>query len=140
MCNRHERYLLRQRIKYAWQRAVRGYDDSEVRDICGSYRIRLIKLLEEFRKIRQSAWVIPVEYQNEFGFSQYYYGSIKIFTHDQVDAILDTLIFHLKLSSYDGVKAVRPELTNYDQIVSIERQNRVAAAKLLLLFWDRLWD
>ena len=131
---------MRQKIKFAWQRAVRGYDDSEVKDICGSYRIKLIKLLEEFSKIRESAWIIPVEYQNEFGLSQYYYGSIKVFTHDQVDAILDTLIFHLKLSSYDGVKAVRPELTDFNQIVNIERQNRMAAAKLLVLFWDRLWD
>ena len=131
---------MRQKIKFAWQRAVRGYDDSEVKDICGSYRIKLIKLLEEFRRIRESAWIIPVEYQNEFDFSQYYYGSIKVFTHDQVDAILDTLIFHLKLSSYDGVKAVRPELTDFNQIVNIERQNRMAAAKLLVLFWDGLWD
>lgn len=131
---------IKKRIKYAWQRAIRGYDDSEVMDISGKYLKKLIKLLEEFKKKRRSAWAIPIEYQNDYSFQQYYYGSLKIFTEEQINAILDTLIWHLKLSSQEGIKAVRPELTDFAQITSIRKQNQTAAAKLLLLFWDVLWD
>lgn len=131
---------IKKRIKYAWQRAIRGYDDSEVMDISGKYLKKLIKLLEEFKKKRRSAWAIPIEYQSNYSFHQYYYGSLKIFTEEQINAILDTLIWHLKLSSQEGVKAVRPELTDFVQITSIMKQNQAAAAKLLLVFWDRLWD
>ena len=36
-------------VKYAWQRAWRGYDDSEVWDIEGTFMVRTEKVLRAFR-------------------------------------------------------------------------------------------
>lgn len=153
----HIRYKIKEiirELKYAWQRALRGYDDTEVWDIDFAIKNRLIALLQDYKESRDRfwSWCCPDGYDwSKVCKSD---GLRYIFSSEQIDAIIDTFIFHLQMSDEDFVekklfgfniydkeyKAGSKTSKDYKIIEKIRKQNQDAAIKLLGLLMDQLWD
>jgi hypothetical protein len=135
-------------LRYAWQRAWRGYDDCEVWDInlCFIERYKLI--LKDYRENHYSLLNVPnEEYRNIFG--------KLFFNEEETDDIIDTMIFHLEMMNQDYVEKVLYGKNIYDddydfakdfsiekamRVSSVVHQNKEAFMRLFnLFFWD-LWD
>lgn len=130
-------------LKWAWQRAWRGYDDLDVWGCCETMRDRLIDILIEYKKNRHLDWsVVP---EHEAYFNSLYYPS------EWTDAILDTLIFHIKMSDKDYcLEVLYPECDflngghlssdQWKRVWSVRKQNADAAFDILKVYWEHLWD
>lgn len=130
-------------IKYALQRAWKGYADVDVFATCETFRDRLIDVLTEYKKNRHLDWsVVP---EHEAYFNRLYYPS------EWTDAILDTLIFHIKMSDKDYcLEVLYPECDflngghlssdQWKRVWSVRKQNADAAFDILKVYWEHLWD
>ncbi len=130
-------------LKYAWQRVWRGYDDRDLYDCNIMFRDRMKKTLESLRHEQFfRMWAVPEQYANDF--------ENKWFSNEQVDAILDTMLFHLKMMDDSYVEKLLYKerilemgyscnLTEneYIRIYTIRDQNKDAFMKLFNLFY---WD
>ena len=141
-------------LKYAWQRAWRGYDDTEVWCIDWAIKAKLIALLQDYKKNRHCLWWCPDGYDWSEVCKQDGWIKRYCFSSEQMDIILDTFIFHLQMSDEDfvekklfglnvyddGYKAGCRTSEDYERIWEIRKQNQNAAIKLLGLLMDQLWD
>lgn len=141
-------------LRYAWQRAWKGFDDTDVFNFSWSFEEKIIEILYEYKKIRSAGWWVPKEYQKSIKNIEYLKEADSyIFTDEQVDAILDTMIFHFQMSDEDYVMKklygynfyddeIVSEKIDYDykKIAKVRKQNQDAGMKLLTLFLDDLWD
>lgn len=137
---------LKRSIKYAWQRAWRGYDDMELFNIDSRFIARYKEILKDYRENHFCLFNVPEEYRSIF---QKY-----SFSEDETDAIIDTMIFHLEMMDEDYVQKKLfgknvydddydfSELTekDYGRIYSIVEQNKKAFMKLFDVFFWELWD
>ena len=144
---RHRLSELKWDIKYAWQRAWRGYDSRDLfnMDICFIERYK--EILKRYRKIHIGLLNIPDEYKDEFNGRSY-------FNDNETNMIIDTMIYHLELMNEDYVEKLLygsnvhdedydPKKYTFDKskrINTVMNQNKEAFMKLFnLFFWD-LWD
>lgn len=138
-------------LKYAWQRAWRGYDDTDIWALHYNLVEWLIDTLEAYKKHRHCMWYVPEQYEHMFTSNKFdSLAQRYLFSDDQLDAILDTMMFHFKMSDEDYVcKTIYGcetwELENatyetYKRIFDIALQNQNAALDLLKLFFNDLWD
>ena len=135
---------LHHHLKWAWQRAWRGYDDPDVWGCTDTMRDRLIDILEDYKKNRHCNWNVPSECPTH----NIIYGSY--YSTEWTDALIDTLLFHIKMSDEDYCfSMVYPEFDilkgvyDKEKIMRahrIRKQNQDAAFELLKIFWDELWD
>ena len=153
-CNfRYKMHLLYWEIRYALQRAWNGYDSRDVWCLDRRLNERLIVLLKEYKKTYHCLWYCPEGYD----WSKVCKKDIAkkyIFSEEQINAILDVLIFHLQMSNEDFVEKKLYGTNIYDneyetgcrtsddymRIWNIRKQNQNAAIKLLGLLMDELWD
>ena len=147
---------IRRNLRYAWQRAWRGYDDTDVFDFNSNFNEKIIEILKHLKKYREGRWWVPDEYEKIIKGTEYLpVAGKEIFSEDQVDAILDTMIFHFKMCDEDyvieklyGHKIADAPMINdkflinydYKKIGKIIKQNQDAALKLFVLLFDNLWD
>ena len=152
----HFRYKIERilyELKYAWQRAWRGYDDTEIWDIDFTIKNRLITLLQDYKERCVCLWWCPDGYDWS-KVCEYNKPACKyVFSKEQMDAIIDTFIFHLQMSDEDFVEKKLYGLNIYDdeyetgcrtyedykKISKVRKQNQDAAIKLLGLLMDQLW-
>lgn len=146
-CNR-----LLYELKLAWQRAWRGYDNRDVWDLSSMLKQRLIATLEDYKKNRHGLWWCPEVYDWTKVAKYDEQWDRFVFSEEQMDAILDTLIFHLRMSNADYVEKKLygnnvyddgydfDSCRNYQKIAKIRKQNQDAAVRLLGLLMDDLWD
>lgn len=141
-------------LKYAWQRAWKGYDNRELWGFDSMFLERTAIILEEYKKNHYGLWWCPEGYdwsktcEKDEWFDKY------LFSEEQMDAIIETLIFHLKMSDEDFVekhlygKNINDDdyvigcrsKEDYIRIANVRKQNQDAAMDLLKLFMDDLWD
>lgn len=139
-------------LRWAWQRAWRGYDDREVWGLNDVLRDRLIILLQNYKKIYHCLWWCPDGYDWSKVCEKDKFCDRYLFSEEQIDVILDTLIFYLKMSDenycekelfgnniYDDDYVIKNN-NEYMRISNIIKQNQDAAFDLLKVIWDRLWD
>ena len=133
-------------IKYAWQRAWRGYDNRDVFDLDICMRDRLIILLTELRNTHYGLFNVPEKYRGMFDKTY--------FNENQTDTIIDTMIYHLKMSNREYVEKVLygKEVFEFNELNSTERnnmykrayaiatQNKDLAFDLIKDFFWELWD
>lgn len=131
-------------IKYAWQRAWRGYDNADVfnMDYCFIEKYKVI--LKEYNKTRHCLFNIPEKYREQFT------GRLN-FTDAETNAIIDTMIYHLEMMNEDNIEKVLYGKNIHDKdydwrirtiddrkrIASVMNQNKEAFMKL---FNDFFWD
>lgn len=139
---------LKWNLKYAWQRAWRGWDSRDMFNIHTSFIDRRKEILKAYREKHYTLLNIPEEYRPMF-------GNRFFFDEDETNTILDTLIFHLDMMDEDYVEKVLYGKNVYDddydfkQDFSLEKTKRIAAVveqnknafmKLFTLFFWHLWD
>lgn len=144
-------------IKYAWQRATKGYCDVDVWSLCDSEQERLIQMIEELRKTTHGT---PID-----------------MTEEEWDTTLRTIVYKLKEGKYDShsnifaddfekrlntvrIEIERPDHSKYwryedtpeteeirkayiaeeERLHRIEDQNLKEAFQLLTKYWNNLWD
>lgn len=132
-------YEIKIEIKYALKRLWLGYDDKDIYDFDLMFKERTIILLEQYKKTYNCLFWCPDEYEignyNE-DCDRY------VLTKEQSNVIIDTIIFHLKMSDNDYVEEMLYDksLNKYQYIESIRKQNQDMAMDLLKLFLDNLWE
>lgn len=143
----HRLKELKWNIKYAWQRAWRGWDDTEKFAMGYNFIERTKQILQSYRKNHMSLFNVPEEYRNEFNDRLH-------FNEEETNMIIDTMIYHLEMMDEDYVEKVlygkniydidydfsniNPERTKH--IYVIMEQNKQAFMKLFNLFFWNLWD
>lgn len=143
---------LRWELKYAWRRAWRGYDDTDMFECFEMFRRRMIRILEDFIEHGHSLLTIPNQ-------SEHYNELLKrfpkgYFDEENTNLIYQTMIFHLQMMDEDYVEkklygnnvydddyqiCCRSE-EEYKRIYSVMQQNKDAFMKLFSLFYYHLWD
>ena len=101
------RYFIKQlwrELRYAWRRAWIGYDDIDIFDCFERFRVRMIKILEDFIKYGNGLLPLPKEINcyNEL-LKKYPEG---IFDEETTNLIYSTMIFHLKMMDRDYVEKI----------------------------------
>ena len=139
-------------LRYAWDRAWIGYDDVDMFGFSEMFRIRMIRILEDFIKYGNGLLNLPKE-------SEHYDELLKIFPkghfdEESTELIYQTMIFHLQMMDECFVEKVLFGNNVYDddyeigcrsieerkRISSVIRQNKNAFMKLFSLFYFDLWD
>lgn len=139
------RQLIRE-IRYAWQRVWKGYDNIELWNMNLIFIDRYKVILKDYNENRHCLFNVPEEYRDVFGKLH--------FDDDETAAIIETMIFHLKMMDEDYVEKKLYGKNVYDddydvsvwtldrckRISAIMEQNKKAFMKLFdIFFWD-LWD
>lgn len=138
-------------LRYAWHRVWKGYDDVDVCECFEMFRIRMIRILEDFIKNGDSLFTIPKqsEHYNEL-LKKYPKG---YFDKETTNIIYQTMIYHLQMMNEDNVEKTLYEnnvyddnyqinchnIEDYNRINSIMEQNKEAFMKLFSLFYYHLW-
>lgn len=144
----HRLKELRWNLKYAWQRAWRGWDSRDMFNIDTSFISREKEILKAYRKNHYTLLNVPEEYIHMF-------DNRLFFNEDETNMILDMLIFHLDMMDEDYVEKLLYGKNIYDddyvfdkdfaiekckRISSIIEQNKNAFMKLFTIFFWDLWD
>lgn len=148
-------YNLRIELKYALQRAWRGYDEVDVFDISTRFQNRMIDILNVFLKNHHGLFWVPIksEYYEKLGHLDEISG-LRVFTEEETNIIIETMIYHLKMMDQDYVEKVLFGLNicdeDYDSssrtgsdwkiLNSIIRENKDCFIELFDLFYYDLWD
>lgn len=130
-------------IRYAWQRAWKGYDSRELFSMNDIFVDRYKEILKDFKKKNIAMFNIPEEYR-------YVFNKIH-FNEEETDMIIDTMIFHLEMMDEDYVEKVlygknvydddydynKCTIERYRRISDVMNQNKNAFMKLFnIFFWD----
>ena len=84
-------------IKYAWQRAWRGWDDCDMFNMDTCFISRQKEILKAFRENHWGLFNIPEEYRDSF--------KDKLnFNEEETDMIIDMMIYHLEMMNEDHVE------------------------------------
>ena len=124
-------------IRYAWQRAWRGYDSPDVFNMDYCFIERYKAILKKYRDTHNCLFNIPEKYRDMFD------GRLH-FTDEETKTIIDTMIFHLEMMNEDHVEKIlfgkNVQDDDYDyksrttkdhkRISSIINQNKEAFMKL----------
>lgn len=134
---------LRWDIKYAWQRAWRGYDDRDVFALSGMFVEKYKAILNDYRKNRYGLFKVPEECMDDY--------NKLFFNEEETDMILDTILFRLEMTDEDYVEKKLYGKNVYDDdydfnAISIDKckyifevmdQNKNAFMELFsTFFWD----
>lgn len=134
-------------LKWAWQRAWKGYDDCDAFGFSDRFPKRMALILEEYKMNTTKCFSVPsgsIHYES----LGRVYGSTgeRIFRRDETVAIIDTMIWHLKMMDEDFVedqlhKNGSESLTDKDgiRILKIRMQNKERFMKLFNMFYWQLW-
>lgn len=135
-------------IKYAWQRAWRGYDDVDVFDLFSHFRDRMIPILKDFKKYNVGGLVVP---EGRVKFIKQGYideaDKCKLYTKEEEHCIFDVMINHLKMMDKDYVIEVlygqdwyeSGVKIDYKKVRKIQNQNKELFFHLLETFYYQLW-
>lgn len=141
-------------LKWAFQRAWRGYDSRDIWGLNDRFIDRLIILLKDYKENCHCLWWCPEGYDWSKICEKDKVTECYFFTSEQMEAIIDTLIFYLQMCDEDfvekqlfgsnvfddGYEVGSRTLDDIRKIQKIRKQNQDAAIKLLGKLMDNLWD
>lgn len=146
------KHLIRE-LRYAWQRAWRGFDDSDIYSMNDNFRERMLNILEVYKRGRDTNFGVPKETEHYEHLGKKVDNiDLRIFSTDETNMIIDSMIYHLKMMNEDYVEKklfgncvyddvyITKSANDYCKIVDIINQNRKCFMKLFDLFYDELWD
>lgn len=146
-------YDLKLELKYAFKRAWLGYDDVDVFSYFSRFTTRTILVLEKLKETHVGVWWVPEEseHYNDLGSEDELTGC-RVFSEEETDVIIETMIWHLKMTDDDFVEKQLYgnnvydddyRMKNKDEFVRIGHvmeQNKDAFMKLFKMFFYDLWD
>lgn len=109
-------------IRYAWQRAWRGYDDTDVFELVYNFTSRMSVLLREFKKYNGTL------------FCDFHHGEKIDLTEEQTDTVLDEMLFYFENCEF---------ITVYERLWGDKKLNeseRINAVKAAVEEHSRCWD
>lgn len=114
-------------LKLAWQRAYRGYDDSEIWGLSDSITKKIILTLPEL--------------------IENHHGHPAFMTNEEWTNILKDMLFHFQHSDEDwcmenikGFMSVNNEYDDYVKEDKYRLEHRKKAYEMFLKYFDCLWD
>ena len=125
---------LRWQLHYAWQRAWRGYDDTEVFDFCFTFMERIIPILKDFRERNIALWI------EDRGTDNY-----KELTEDQTNEIIDRMIYLAENSDSDAWVDMDLDPNDEDDFIKIEEiakrnnENEKEFLRLFCEYFPQMW-
>lgn len=125
---------LRWQLHYAWQRAWRGYDDTEVFDFCFIFMERIIPILKDFRERNIALWI------EDRGTDNY-----KELTEDQTNEIIDRMIYLAENSDSDAWVDMDLDPNDEDDFIKIEEiakrnnENEKEFLRLFCEYFPQMW-
>lgn len=142
-------------IKYAWQRAVRGYSDYDLFDLNGFYEHLFVESLRDFAKTTKSYPPLinliktPEDWEDYINeIAQHFYNSIEdneVYPNEWRDKYMTEIRF-----KYTGARMLTEdiaddELFNYYwskevDIAKIRKEERTKAFEMLNKVFDHLWS
>ena len=144
------RYKLKEikwNLKYAWQRAWRGYDSRDMFNMDIMFVERYKAILKDYKDHHWGLFHVPEGYED-------YFDDFSL-SEEQTDTIIDMMVYHLEMMDEDYVEKVLYGKNIYDddydfdkdhsfektkRIRSIVNQNKNAFMKLFTIFFWDLWD
>ena len=143
---KHRFKELKWNLKYAWQRAWRGWDSRDVFNMNTCFIERQKDILKKYRNNHWGLFNVPEKYRSMFDNRLH-------FNEEETNMIIDTMIYHLELMDDDNVEKLLYENNIYDdnydpreygkrykRIGFVVDQNKEAFMKLFNLFFWQLWD
>lgn len=140
-------------LRYAWQRAWKGYDARDIFNFNANCIDRMIVCLEEIKESKWGLLNVPEKYQDNYipGIQR---NDTGCFTEEETNHILETIIYYLRMSDEDNVEKQLYGTNCYDddydyhditmdRIKSIEKErqaNQDKAFDLLKMFWNQLFS
>ena len=143
---------LRHELRYALQRAWKGYDNVDIDECYEMFRRRMIRIIDNLNKHGNSLLSIPIQ-------SKHYKELVDIFpqgyfNEEYTEIIYQTMIYHLQMMNEDFVEKILFGTNIYDndykigcrtmedhkKIYIIMEQNKDAFMKLFSLFYFNLYD
>lgn len=151
---RHRISELRYAIKYGIERFWNGYDSRDLWAFNSMFKDRTISILERYKQIYHCLWWCHEGYDWSKVCEQDKHCGRYYFEKEQIEAIIDTLIFHLQMSDPDYCEKQLFGTNIYDdsyvygcrsnedwmKIERIRKQNQDLAMDLLKVLMDELWD
>ena len=102
----HRLKELRWSLKYAWQRAWRGYDDRDVFALSGMFIEKYKAILNDYRKNHYTLFNVPEEYMNDY--------NKLFFNEEETDMFIDTMLSRLEMIDEDAVEKILYGKNIYD--------------------------
>ena len=143
---RHRIKELRWDIKYAFQRAWRGYDSRDIFNMNSMFIEKYKVILKRYRDKHNCLFNVPDEYKDMFNKMH--------FNEEETNAIIDTMIFHLEMLDEDYVekklfgKNIYDDDYDFEKDFSLDKamyvwkivdQNKCLFMKLFNIFFWELW-
>lgn len=143
---RHRIKELRWDIKYAFQRALRGYDSRDIFNMNIMFIEKYKAILKRYRDKHNCLFNVPDEYKDVFNKLH--------FNEEETNAIIDTMIFHLEMIDEDYVekklygKNIYDDDYDFEKDFSVDKamyiweivdQNKCLFMKLFNTFFWQLW-
>lgn len=137
---RHRLSMLKLNLRYAWQRAWRGYDDVDVFSMHGNFIEKYSLILKDFRKSHVCLFNVPMECRDKSD-KDYY-------TDEETNAIIDKMIYHLEMMDETNVQRAlcgtdhHSPLTfkDWKHISDTTNEHKKEFMKLFSDFFWELWD
>ena len=149
---RNKLSTIKRELRYAAERAWKGYDSTDVFECAFNFQKWMINVLEEFNKYHECLFWVPEEseYYEELGTPE---GNRRCFNEEETKSIISTMIWHLKMMDADFCEKVLFGSCIYDddykigcrstedrkRISSVVKQNKKCFMKLFYLFYWDLW-
>lgn len=130
---------LRWDLLYAWQRAWRGYDDTEVFELSYKFTERMIHILKDFRK-NNIALFPNIEYKDTVN-----YTDISL-TEEETNSIIDEMIYHFENSDMDAwtektdlTPSHEGDMENINEFEENAMEHEKQALAMFVKWFDCLW-
>lgn len=124
-------------LRYAWQRAWRGYDDTDVFNMAGNLREKMIVMLEEYNKNRHILFNKP----NVDLLSPVEFDDI-VMTDEETSAVIEKMIDLLRKSDefyyYDNF--IMKDGYTYEIVAKRCEESKNELLDMMKLYGDQLWD
>lgn len=138
---------LKWEIKYAWQRAWRGWDARDMFAMNSMFIEKYKSILKYYKENHWGLFNVPNEYKDTFNKLH--------FNEEETDMIIETMIFHLEMMDDEYVEKKLYGKNIYDDdydfkkdfsidkcrhVAEIVNQNKNLFMKLFSTFFWELWD
>ena len=124
-------------LKYAWQRAWRGYDNTDVFNMAGNLREKMIVMLEEYNKNRHVLFNKP-----NINLLQLANLDDVVITDEETSAVIEKMIDLLRKSDelyyYDNF--ILKDGYTYEIVAKRCEESKNEFLDMMKLYGDQLWD
>lgn len=126
-------------IRYAWQRAWRGYDDTEVFELSYKFTERMIQILKDFRENNIALFPNP-DYKDTVN-----YTDISL-NEKETNAVIDEMIYHFENSDINAwtekTDLIPSREGDMEKITEFEKtaiEHEKQALAMFVKWFDCLW-